>query len=75
MKLYISALKLSIKLSFKASKTIMVSRLIMLISGAIIPLINARSMKCITDSIASLDAQRAIKWFVALGCCQIICFP
>lgn len=72
MKLYISTLKLSIKLSFKASKTIMVFRLIMLISGAIIPLINARSMKCIIDSIASLDAQRAIKWFVALGCCQII---
>lgn len=71
IKLYLSTLKLSFKLSFESSKSIMAFRMVTLVVGAVIPLINALSMKRIIDAAAKADAVTAVKWLCVLGVCQI----
>lgn len=71
IKLYFSALKLSFILSFKASSFIMIFRLLTLIAGAVIPVLNAHAMKNIIDSVVLYTPIVSIKWLIVLGACQV----
>ena len=72
VKLYLSTLKLSFALSFQASKFIMIFRLLTLVAGAVIPIINVCAMKKIIDSLTSIGYANAVYWLVVLGVCQIL---
>lgn len=72
IKLYFSTLKLSFKISFCASPIIMLVRMLTLVAGAIIPLINARAMKSIIDAATIADITVAVKWLIVLSVCQIL---
>lgn len=72
IKLYFSTLKLSFKISFCASPIIMLVRMLTLVAGAIIPLINARAMKSIIDAATIADISVAVKWLIVLSVCQIL---
>lgn len=72
IKLYISTLQLSFKISFRASRSIMFIRMMTLVAGAIIPLVNARAMKSIIDAAIIAEISTAIKWLMILSACQIL---
>lgn len=72
IRLYFNALKLSFCLSFKASAIIMIFRLIALLAGAFVPIVNAKSMRGILDALAAFDSKKSLNWLVVLGIFQIV---
>lgn len=72
IKLYITTLKLSFYLSFQASKYIMFFRLLTILAGSIIPIVNSRTIKYIIDELALGAKKYVIYWLIILGVCQII---
>lgn len=71
IKLYWDTICLSFLLSFRASVSIMIYRLIFLIVGAFVPIINAVSFKRITDGLIDLNYKELIFWLFILGVTQI----
>lgn len=71
LKLYVSTIALSFKISFQSSAPIMFFRLITLIIGAFVPIINITAMKNIINGLTDLNEKEIYVWFIILGVCQI----
>ena len=70
--LYISTLLLSFSISFKASKSIMIFRLLALSIGSVLPIINMSSVKYILDGLSTKSYNLVYNGFVLLSICQIL---
>ena len=72
IKLYFNSLKLSFKLSFKASTFITFLRIVVMIVSSFVPIINAEAMKNIINNISIGEEKGAIQWLTILGITQIL---
>lgn len=70
--MYLKTIRLSLYISFKASVPIMLLRLITLLIGSFIPLINMIALKNIINGLVTTDYSITMYYFLLLGMAQIL---